>query len=154
MIISASYKTDIPAFYGEWFMNRLHAGYCKMINPYGRQIYTISLKPEDVDSFVFWTKNIGPFLKYLPEIQQYGKPFVVQHSINGYPRELESRVVNHEQTVEHMRCLADEYGSEHLVWRYDPILFSSLTSVDWHRRNFATLAAKLEGTTDEVVISF
>ena len=66
MIISASYKTDIPTFYGEWFMNRLQAGYCKMVNPYGGQIYTIDLTPEHVDGFVFWTKNIGPFLKYLP----------------------------------------------------------------------------------------
>ena len=37
MIISASYKTDIPTFYGEWFMNRLRAGYCKMVNPYNRK---------------------------------------------------------------------------------------------------------------------
>jgi len=88
MIISASYKTDIPTFYGEWFMNRLHAGYCKMVNPYGRQIYTVDLSPERVDGFVFWTKNIGPFLKYLPEIRQMGYPFIVQHGIDGYPHEL------------------------------------------------------------------
>ncbi len=65
MIISASYKTDIPTFYGEWFMNRLHAGYCKMVNPYSQQIYSVDLTPENVDGFVFWTKNIGPFLKHL-----------------------------------------------------------------------------------------
>ena len=154
MIISASYKTDIPTFYGEWFMNRLRAGYCHMINPYGRQIYRVSLQREDVDGFVFWTKNIGPFLKYLPEVQQRGYPFIVQHTINGYPRELEARVINHEQTVEHMRQLAGNYGAECLIWRYDPIIFSSLTSVDWHRENFANLAQRLEGVTDEVVISF
>ena len=49
-------------------MKRLHAGYCKMVNPYGGQIYTIDLTRDGVDGFVFWTKNIGPFLKYLPEI--------------------------------------------------------------------------------------
>src|ERR1700694_1401224 len=80
MIISASYKTDIPAFYGEWFMNRLRAGSCKMVNPYGGQIYTISLVREDVDGFVFWTKNIGPLLKHLPEIHEGGYPFIVQHT--------------------------------------------------------------------------
>src|SRR5437762_14145536 len=89
MIISASYKTDIPTFYGEWFLNRLKAGYCKMVNPYGRQEYTINLTPDDVDGFVFWTKNIGPFLKYLPEVQKRGYSFLVQHTINGYPRNLE-----------------------------------------------------------------
>jgi hypothetical protein len=154
MIISASYKTDIPTFYGEWLMNRLQAGYCKMVNPYGRQIYTISLLREDVDGFVFWTKNIGPFLKYLPEVREKGYPFIVQHTINGYPRELEFRVINHAQTVEHIKRLAGDYGSDVVVWRYDPIVFSSLTPIDWHRNNFQRLAQSLQGTTDEVVISF
>ncbi len=154
MIISASYKTDIPTFYGEWFMNRLRAGSCKMVNPYGRQIYSIDLSPAQVDGFVFWTKNIGPFLQHLPEIQRRGYPFIIQHTINGYPPALESRVINYTHTIEHMHRLANEYGSERLIWRYDPILFTSLTPLDWHRHNFATLAAALEGTTNEVVISF
>lgn len=154
MIISASYKTDIPTFYGEWFINRLRAGSCKMINPYGRQVYTIDLTPEHVDGFVFWTKNIGPFLKYLPEVQQRGYPFIVQHTINGYPRELEFRVINYARTVEHMKELADTYSPHVAIWRYDPIVISSLTTLDWHRRNFETLASLLAGTTDEVVVSF
>jgi Domain of unknown function (DUF1848) len=160
MIISASYKTDIPAFYGKWFMNRLNEGHCMMVNPYGRQIYPIRLDRDYVDGFVFWTKNIGPFLKYLPEIRRMGYPFIVQHTINGYPRELESRVINYAQTVEHMHTLADEYGPDVAVWRYDPIVFTSQmreggqTELDWHRRNFETLAKALEGATNEVVISF
>jgi Domain of unknown function (DUF1848) len=154
MIISASYKTDIPTFYGEWFMNRLQAGYCKMVNPYGRQVYTIDLSPDAVDGFVFWTKNIGPFLKYLPEIRQRGYPFIVQHTINGYPRELEFRVINYTHTIEHMKKIAGEYGPDVAVWRYDPIIISSLTPVNWHRRNFETLAQSLEGATNEVVVSF
>jgi len=157
VIISASYKTDIPTFYGEWFMNRLQAGYCKMVNPYGGQVYTIDLRPESVDGFVFWTKNIGPFLKHLPEIRKYrerGYPFMVQHSINGYPRELEFRVINFAHTCEAMQQLASDYGPDVAVWRYDPIVFTSLTTLDWHRHNFATLAQALEGATNEVVISF
>jgi hypothetical protein len=154
MIISASYKTDIPTFYGEWFMNRLRAGFCKMVNPYGGQIYSIDLSPEQVDGFVFWTKNIGPFLKHLPEVQRLGYPFLIQHTINGYPSELEARVINHAHTIEYMKRVAGEYGSQRLVWRYDPIVISSLTPFDWHRRNFAALAKELAGATDEVVISF
>jgi len=65
MIISASYKTDLPAFYGEWFMRRLQAGYCQMRNAYSRQVSRVSLAREAVDGFVFWTKNVGPFLKHL-----------------------------------------------------------------------------------------
>ncbi len=154
MIISASYKTDIPTFYGEWFMNRLRAGFCKMVNPYGRQVYTIQLTPEQVDGFIFWTKNIGPFLAYLPEVQARGYPFIVQHTITGYPRELEFRVINYARTVEYMKELADRYGPHVAVWRYDPIVISSLTPPDWHRRNFEVLASSLAETTDEVVVSF
>src|SRR5258708_28250961 len=154
MIISASYKTDIPALYGEWFMNRLRAGSCKMVNPYGGQIYTISLSREDVDGFVFWTKNICPLLKHLPEVRERGYPFIVQHTITGYPRELEDRVINSAHTIAHIQRLANEYGPDIAVWRYDPIVFSSLTPIDWHRHNFTALAQALEGTTDEVIISF
>ena len=154
MIISASYKTDIPTFYSEWFINRLRAGYCKAVNPYGRQVYRIGLSPEEVDGFVFWTKNIGPFLQHLTEIHEKGYPFFIQYTINGYPRELETRVIDYSSTVNHMKHIAHEYGSERLVWRYDPIIFSSLTPADWHRQNFGALAAMLEGTTNEVVISF
>jgi hypothetical protein len=86
MIISASYKTDIPTFYGEWFVRRLRAGFCGMVNPYNRQAYRVNLDRGSVDGFVFWTKNVGPFLKYLPEVQARGFPFVVQYTINAYPR--------------------------------------------------------------------
>jgi hypothetical protein len=65
MIISASYKTDIPTFYGEWFKNRLDAGYCRMVNPYNRRAHRVSLERDAVDGFVFLTKNLGPFLDKL-----------------------------------------------------------------------------------------
>ena len=154
MIISASYKTDIPAFYGEWFMNRLNAGYCKMVNPYNRQVYRINLGQNDVDGFVFWTKNLKPFLTNLNEIHNRGYPFVVQYTINAYSRQLEFSVVNAKKSVEHMKRIANEFGPKVAVWRYDPVVFTSITSIDFHRRNFEALARKLQGTTDEVVISF
>ncbi len=154
MIISASYKTDIPTFYGEWFMNRLKAGYCKMVNPYSQHIYRVSLTPESVEGFVFWTKNVGPFLKHLLEVKRMGYPFIVQHTITGYPRDLEYRVIDFSHTIDHMRTLADLYGPHVAVWRYDPIVISSLTPSDWHLDNFEKLAQSLKGTTDEVVVSF
>ncbi|NOY27902.1 MAG: DUF1848 domain-containing protein [Oligoflexia bacterium] len=155
MIISASYKTDIPAFYGRWFRNRLDAGYCKMVNPYNRaQISTISLLPQDVDGFVFWTKDAGPFLDPLDEIARRGFPFIVQYAINGYPRALESRVVDAARAVQHMKRIHDQHGPGVGVWRYDTILFTSLTDPDFHLRNFQRLARQLEGSTDEVVVSF
>lgn len=154
MIISASYKTDIPCFYGQWFMNRLQAGYCKMVNPYSRQVYRVSLAPPDVDGFIFWTKNLGPFLRHLPDVRRRGFPFVVQYTITGYPRSLEQSVVEADQSVEHIRRVVAEFGPKSVVWRYDPILFSSETPWQFHLDMFARLARGLEGALDEVVVSF
>jgi hypothetical protein len=154
MIVSASYRTDIPAFYGDWFMNRLRAGYCMVTNPYGGQPYRVSLLREDVDGFIFWTKHIGPFQRALREVHARDYPFVVQHTINGYPRELESRVVGVRRTAEAAQRVAALYGPAALVLRYDPILLTSLTPPDWHRARFERIATLLEGATDEVVLSF
>jgi hypothetical protein len=154
MIISASYKTDIPAFYGEWFINRLRAGYCMMLNPYNRRAYRVDLTPEAADGFVFWTKNLGPFLSVLEEVHQRGYPFVVQYTITGYPRALESSVIDAQRAVEYFRQVAATYGPRVAVWRYDTIVFSSITPLDFHLRNFEHLAQALQGSTDEVVISF
>lgn len=154
MIISASYKTDIPTFYGEWFMNRLRAGYCKTINPYNKRVIRVSLAPSDVDGFVFWTKNVGPFLPHLEEIRDRGYPFIVQYTINAYPRALECSVVNASKSVEHLHRIREKYGPRVGVWRYDTIVISSLTPADFHLDNFERLCRDLKGATDEAVISF
>lgn len=154
MIISASYKTDIPTFYGEWFMNRLRAGYCKMVNPYNRRVIRVSLLPDAVDGIVFWTKNVGPFLKHLPDVRRLGFPFILQHTINSYPRILEQAVVDSSKAVEHFRKVAEDFGPRVCVWRYDTIVNSSVTPREFHVETFSRLARALEGATDEVVISF
>jgi hypothetical protein len=154
VIISASYKTDIPAFYGVWFMNRLAAGSCRMVNPYGRQIVEVKLTAEAVDGFVFWTRNASPFVAALDEVRARGFPFVVQYTATGYPRALESSVIEAARAVTQIRALADRFGPRAAVWRYDPIVISSLTPADWHVENFAGLARALKGASDEVVISF
>jgi hypothetical protein len=154
MIISASYKTDIPAFYGNWFMNRLKAGYCKTVNPYGKQIYRINLSPDYIDGIIFWTKNILPFIESLKEIKERRYPFFISYTINNYPRMLEFSVIDAEKSIRCVKEIIDTYGSKSVVWRYDTILFSSLTPYEYHIQNFDWLASSLEGYVDEVVISF
>ena len=154
MIISASYKTDIPAFYGAWFLKRLEAGVCRMRNPYGGQIYEVPLNPAAVDGFVFWTRNAGPFLPALREVRRRGYPFVVQYTITGYGRPLESSVPGPGKMAETARRIAEEFGPRALVWRYDPILISSATPASFHLRQFERLAVALAGATDEVTVSF
>ena len=121
MIISASYKTDIPAFYGKWFLNRLEAGFCRMANPYNKnQRFVVSLRQEDVGGFVFWTKNIVPFIDGLDKVNELGFPFIVQYTINGYPRALESRVVDAARSIERFpgHCEQIRCSDQCLALRY------------------------------------
>lgn len=154
MIVSASYRTDIPAFYGDWFMRRLTAGYCRVVNPYGGRPYRVALDRDAVDGFIFWTRNAAPFLDRLNEIGRAGFPFIVQMTITGYPRALEASVPDARQATVLLQTIARRFGPRVAVWRYDPVLLTSLTEVDWQIDNFAGLANSLRGFADEVVVSF
>ncbi|AWK86089.1 DUF1848 domain-containing protein [Azospirillum thermophilum] len=154
MIVSASYKTDIPAFYGRWFLNRLEAGYCRMVNPYGGQTYRIDLTRPAVDGFVFWTKNLAPFAPGLEEVARRGYPFVVQYGITGLPTLLERSVPDWQRSAEQMDWLRGRWGPRAAVWRYDPIVLTDALTPARHRETFARIAARLRGVTDEVVVSF
>ena len=154
MIISASYRTDIPAFYSEWFFARLRAGFCEVVQPFSRQRGTVDLRRSAVDGFVFWTRNFAPMLARLEELRQFGAPLYVQFTLTGYPREIEASVIPSERAVAQIHELRERCGPRAVVWRYDPILISSLTPAEFHRRNFAALARQLQGAADEVVVSF
>lgn len=154
MIVSASYKTDIPAFYGEWFVNRMRAGFCLMRNPLNRKVIRVPLGPEQLNGIVFWTKNFRPFMKHLPALEPYRVPFVVQYTINGYPRSLENHVVDWRRSVETATELSSRFGQRCVVWRYDTIILSDETPIDFHLDNFQQIATGLAGVVDEVVISF
>lgn len=153
MIVSASYRTDIPAFYSDWFRARLEAGWCLVRNPYGGKDYRVSLDPADVDGFVFWTRNSRPFEAVLEQVAERNISFYVQYTLTGLPRALERSVVQPEKAVEAIHDLAARFGPSAVVWRYDPVLFTSLTPPDWHLETFGRLAEALHGTVDEVVVS-
>ena len=90
MIISASRRTDIPCWYSEWFVNRLRAGYVLVRNPMNAsQISRIPLRPDIVDCIVFWTKDAGPMMERLPELEKTGIPYCFQYTITPYGHELE-----------------------------------------------------------------
>lgn len=152
MIVSASYRTDIPAFYGEWFRNRFRAGWAKVASPYGGRPYAVPLR-QGVDGFVFWTRNAQPFLPVLREIRAAGYPFVVQYTVTGYPRALESSVVPSAQAVDSIAGLSAEFGRRAVVWRYDPVVATGLTPPDWHVETVGRLAAALAGAVDECCTS-
>jgi len=154
VIVSASCRTDIPAFYSDWFFQRLDAGYCSVRNPHSGKSYRVDLRASQVDGIVFWTRNFGPMLSRLDELRAFPRPFVVQYTLTGYPREIEAAVIEPLRALGHLHELAERVHPSCPVWRYDPILFTTLTPAEYHLENFRDLAARLRGSTNEVVVSF
>ena len=102
-IISVSRRTDIPAFYGDWFMNRLKEGFVGYINPFGGQKYIVSLKPEDVICFVFWSKNYEPFIEKLKIVEDRGYKFYFNYTITGLPNIFECNLVEKEIAIDALK---------------------------------------------------
>lgn len=153
MIISASRKTDIPAFYSDWFFNRLKAGFVLYKNPFNaNQVHRVELTPENVDAFIFWTRNPKPFMKRFDLLEPY--IYYFQYTITGYPRYLEKSTPNPYKAIETFKELSQKIGKERVIWRYDPILLSNTLTIAEHKRLFAKIAGLLNGFTDKVVISF
>lgn len=154
MIVSASYRTDIPALHGRWFQDRLKAGFVEVDNPYGGRPFRVGLTPEIAEGFVFWTKHIDPFLPVLDALAEARRPFTVQFTVTGYGRELERGPPASIRAIGSARLLREKFGPRVLVWRYDPIVIAEGLDAAWHEANFARHAEQLSGTTDEAVVSF
>lgn len=155
MIISASRRTDIPAFYAEWFINRVRAGFCTAPNPFNKnQVSRISLRASDVEVIVFWTRNSKPLMRYLEELDDHGFRYYFQYTVMGNPRLLDPNAPSREQAVEAFKCLSDKIGPARVIWRYDPIVLSNITDVSFHRQTFASIAMALKGFTKRSVVSF
>jgi hypothetical protein len=154
MIISASRRTDIPALYSRWLINRLRAGFCIVPNPFdARQTSRISLTPQDVDVIVFWTRNPRPLFPFLDELDARGYRYYFQYTLMDNPRLLDEHNPPAAAALDTFLRLAGRVGPGRLVWRYDPIVLSSLTPPDFHRRTYEKLAAALRGSTARSVVS-
>ncbi len=154
MIVSASYRTDIPAFFAPWFTERWAAGYALVPNPYNRKLTRVGLTPEENDGMVFWTRWIAPFFDCLDRVFGDGVPFVVQYTATGLGPEIEPGVPDWRRAVETMHRVADRYGAGRVVWRFDPIVIRE--GEDWEDSalRFATIAEAVKGAADEAVVSF
>lgn len=155
MIISASRRTDIPAFYSTWFMNRVREGFVLTRNPFNtKQIKRVSLTPEQVDLFVFWTRNAQMLMPHLMELDQRGYRYYFQYTITAYPKLLESNLPNPNKAIQTFIQLSELIGSDRVIWRYDPILLTNVVDVNEHKRLFSKIAHQLKTNTKRVVISF
>lgn len=154
-IISASRRTDIPAFFSDWFMNRVREGFFCRVNPFNaKQVKGISLAPKDVDAFVFWSKNPRPLMNHLDELENLGHRYYFQFTLNPYERIFEPGIPSIDERIATFRELAGRIGSDKVVWRYDPVILSTNTPVEWHLERLSTMARELEGKTGRLVFSF
>ena len=153
-VISVSRRTDVPAFYSEWFMNRIRDGYVRWMNPFSKAVYRVSLFPEDVSAIVFWSKDYQPLLPYLNELDAGGYRMLFHFTITGLPRVFEPGVPDTAELVKCARILAHRYGNESVLWRYDPVLVSSVTDGPYHLDRFRQLCAGLQGAVKQCYFSF
>jgi len=154
MIISASRRTDIPAVYSRWLMNRIRAGWCVVTNPVNtKQVSRVSLRPEDVDGIVFWSKNPAPMLEHLDELDARGFAYYFQFTLNDYPKALEPHIPSLDERLATFLKLREHLGSTRVIWRYDPIIISNITPYSFHSDRFAMMAERLKGATHHVMVS-
>lgn len=155
MIISASRRTDIPAFFSDWFMNRISDGYFYRVNPFNtNQISGFSIEPKDVDTIIFWTKNPKPLLQHLPFLDKKSYNYYFQYTLNDYPQIFEPSLTDVSLSINTFKELSNHIGPQRVIWRYDPIILSNLTEINYHLSKFNMLANMLSNYTERVVISF
>ena len=153
IIISASRSTDIPAFYGDWFVDRLKAGYVRWKNPFnGVSLYVTFSNTRLV---VFWSKNPEPLIKHLDFINEKIPNYYFQFTLNDYDNErLEPNVPCVSSRIETFIQLSEKIGKEKVIWRFDPLILTDKIGVDELLRKVENIGNQLVGHTEKLVFSF
>jgi hypothetical protein len=152
-IISVSRRTDIPAFYGRWFLRRIDEGFAGVVNPFGGKRYLVSLRPEDATCLVFWSKDFTPFVEPLETLDRLGYKFYFNYTITAAPAIFESHV-DKAAALRTLQHLSRRYSPKRIHWRFDPIVISNLSDGAFYRRQFEALARELEGVVERCFFSF
>ena len=155
MIISASRRTDIPAFYGEWFYDRLLHKEVITRNPFNHKMLTrLALEPDKIDCIVFWTKNPEKFLEFLKPISDMGYKYYFNYTITAYDQSMEKNVPPKNAVIDTFLKLSDMIGKEKVIWRYDPVIINNKYTHEFHESWFDYLCRKLGSHTEKCVFSF
>lgn len=153
VVLSVSRSTDIPAFYSEWFFNRLEEGYCKWRNPFNGVKNYVSF--EKVRFIVFWSKNPAPLIPYLERLKNRGINCYVQYTLNDYEAEgFEPCVPANKQRLATFIQLAEILGPQGVVWRFDPMILTDNIGISELLQKVSSIADRLHGYTDTLVFSF
>jgi len=153
VIISASRSTDIPAFYADWFINRLKEGYVKWKNPFNGVSLYVSF--DKARLIVFWTKNAKPIIKHLDYLDERQLDYYFQFTLNDYDTEkLEPRVPNVQARIETFQHLSEKIGKEKMIWRFDPLILTDKIGVNELLRKVENIGNQLKDYTNKLVFSF
>lgn len=150
MILNVSGRTDVVAFYTDWFMNRYREGFVDVRNPFNEKLVS-RIYFEDVDAIMFCTKNPIPIVKCLKEIK---KPILFYVTITPYKKEIENNVIDKTKIIEAVKKISDIVGIDNLYIRYDPIFINDYYTVSYHIKAFDKLCSLLEGYTKHIIVSF
>lgn len=153
MILQTGMRTDIPAFYSEWFINRIKEGYVLVRNPYNpSSVAKYRINPDVVDLIAFCTKNPSPMLAHMSILKPYGQYWFV--TITPYGKEIEPNVPDKRQIIKDFQTLSETVGIDSIGWRYDPIFITEKYSLEFHLKAFERMAKVLSGYTNTCIISF
>lgn len=150
MILNVSGRTDIVAFYSEWFMNRYKEGFVDVRNPYNPKMIS-RIYFEDVDAILFCTKNPIPILNHLKEID---KPILFHVTLTPYKKDIEPNVPDKILIIEAIKKLSEIVGIDNLYVRYDPIFLSDKYNIEYHRKVFEKMCSLLDGYVNKIIVSF
>ena len=150
MILNVSGRTDIVAFYSNWFMNRYKEGYLMVRNPFNYHLVN-EIYFEDVDLIVFCTKNPLPIIDRIKEIN---KPIIFHITITPYNKDIEPNVIDKTKVIEGVRELSKILGKENIYVRYDPVFLSDKYNINYHIKAFNKLCNMLNGYVEKIIISF
>lgn len=153
VIVSVSRRTDIPAFYSNWFRKRLEQGYVDYKHPFSQKKHRVLLNKNDVAGFIFWSKNFSPFLGLI-EIVKKNYHFYCHYTVNGYGKTLEPNVPPLENVLTSFKKVSSLTSSNHVLLRYDPIIISEKLTLTYHKQQLTRILSSLEGYSNKCIISF
>ncbi len=152
IIISASRSTDIPAFYSDWFIQRLKKGYLQWTNPFNGVPVYVSFK--NTRLIVFWSKNPKPILKEIDWLNENYQNFYFHYTINDYDKTIEEKVPLLESRIETFIELSEKIGKEKVIWRFDPLILTNKIGVDELLKKMENIGNQLKDYTEKLVFSY
>lgn len=150
MILNVSGRTDIVAFYTPWFINRYREGFVDVRNPFNPKMVN-RIFFDDVDLFLFCSKNPQPILKFLREIK---KPILFHVTLTPYKIDIEPNVPSKKEIIDSIKKLSEIIGIDNVFVRYDPVLISDKYNIEYHKKTFERMCLLLDGYVNKIIISF